>query len=145
VLVLGVPVRREADQIALTMLARLMPPDKVRFEALSSATLAGEALAKVGEERPAVLVIGALPPRALAGVRYLCKRLRAQYPQLKILVGCWGLDDDLKRVTERLTAAGADAVVTSVLEARRRLMPLVRTAAHGQAAVKPSGALQPVG
>jgi predicted PurR-regulated permease PerM len=147
-LVLCCPARGEADEAALTMLQHLLPPDKCRVEVLSSDALAGEVLTKVEEERPAVLFIGALPPRSLSGLRYLCKRLRAQFPDLKVVVGCWRLEeDDAKRTVERLTAAGADAVAASLLEARRLLGPLVQTASHGKPPAKaPSAdALQPVG
>jgi hypothetical protein len=74
------------------------------------------------------VVIGTLPPQSLAHARYLCKRLRAGFPNLKIVVGCWGWDGDREKIEQRLKDAGADQVATSLVEARARLMPLAQCA-----------------
>jgi predicted PurR-regulated permease PerM len=129
VLLLGCPARDEADQLALEMLARLLDPAKWELELPTPAALAAEVLALVAKTKPGIVCIGSLPPRGLAQARYLCKRLRAQFPELKILVGRWGLKTHLQENREHLLAAGADHVATTLLETRDHLktwLPVLR-------------------
>jgi len=136
-LVLGCPAKDEMDELALRMLQRLLPAGKCQVEVMSKEALAAEVLARVGEAKPAVVCIAAVPPYSFSGIRYLCKRLRAQYPSVKILIGCWGLRDDVKPTTDRLKAAGADYASAELLETRGLLLPLVQDAAITRAAEKP--------
>jgi predicted PurR-regulated permease PerM len=133
-LVLGCPAKDEFDELALGMMQRLLPAGKCQVELLSKDTLAGEMLARVGEAKPAALVIAAVPPYSFAAVRYLCKRMRTQFPAVKILVGCWGLRDEVKKSVDRLLMAGADLVSAELLETRNLLLPLVQEAAVAHAA-----------
>jgi hypothetical protein len=57
----------------------------------------------------------------LSQARHLCKRLRSQCPELKIVVGRWGLHDERDTDRELLLAAGADHVETTVLDTQRAL------------------------
>ncbi len=139
-LVLGCPAKDELDEAALRMLQRLLPAGKCRVEVMSKGALAAEVLARVGEAKPAVVCIGAVPPYSFSSIRYLCKRLRAQYPSVKILIGCWGLHDDVKPTTDRLKAAGADYASAELLETRGLLLPLIQDAAITRAAEKPKPA-----
>jgi predicted PurR-regulated permease PerM len=136
VTVFGVPAHDRMDEAAMTMLGRLLPPDKCDVEVLSAKTLASEVLERIASEHPPLVCVGALPPRALAGVRYLCKRLKGQYPDLKIVVGLWGVDEQDPRAIERLRTAGSDAVAASLLEARTLMLPLIQAAAHTRPAAK---------
>ena len=63
-------------------------------------------------------------PGGVSQTRYLCKRLRARSPKLKIVVGRWGLRDDVKQNEEQLREAGADAMTTTILETRDQLNAL---------------------
>ena len=117
-LVLGCPAKDEVDETALRMLQRLLPAGKCQFEVMSKQALAAEVLARVGESKPAVVCIGAVPPYSFSSIRYLCKRLRTQNPNVKILVGCWGLRDNVKPTLDRLRAAGADFASAELLETR---------------------------
>ena len=71
--------------------------------------------------RPALVCIGAIGPGCLSQARHLCKRLRSQCPDLKIVVGRWGLHDELDADCQQLLAAGADHVETTVLDTQRTL------------------------
>jgi hypothetical protein len=60
-----------------------------------------------------------LSPGALAPARYLCKRLRARHPEVKILVGRWGAHPgDGQESWDVLLSAGADHVSATLLETR---------------------------
>jgi predicted PurR-regulated permease PerM len=132
VLVFGCPAKEGPDELALHLLRQLLDPARCRLEVVPGKTLSGELLSRVQEEQPVVVCIAVLPGEGLAHTRYLCKRLRAQFPDLKILVGCWGLKDNVERITDRLRSAGADQVGTTLLETRDQLVPLVQLQAHAQ-------------
>jgi hypothetical protein len=58
---------------------------------------------------PSIVCISSLPPVSTIAARDLCKRLRAQLPSARILVGLWqpeGAEFTARR--ERLGKAGAD-------------------------------------
>jgi hypothetical protein len=73
------------------------------------------------QHHPALLCIGAVAPGGLSQARHLCKRLRSQCPELKIVVGRWGLHDEKEADRQHLLAAGADHVETTVLDTQRAL------------------------
>jgi hypothetical protein len=66
--------------------------------------------------------LGALPASGLAAhTRYLCKRLRARCPDLRIVVGRWGLRESTGPARRQLEAAGASYVGTTLVETREHL------------------------
>ena len=75
------------------MLQRVLDPARWDLELIAPGTLTAELLDRVDERRPAAVCIAAIPPGGLAHTRYLCKRLRSRFPELKILVGRWGALD----------------------------------------------------
>lgn len=141
-LVLACPARDEEDELAVRMLAQLVSGAPCRFEVLAHETLAGELLERIQREKPTLVCIGALPPGGQTLTRYLCKRLRQRFPDLRIFVGCWGQGDDLEETRARLLAAGATAVAGTLLESREQITPLVQAAHHGQ---PPGEKLEPAG
>ena len=56
--------------------------------------------------------------------RYLCKRLRPKFPQLRLIVGLWQTGSITKKTQERLTATGIDKLVTTLSEAVSELSRL---------------------
>jgi hypothetical protein len=132
--VLGCPGRDEADELALEMLGQVLDPARWRVEVLSVEMLSAELVALAGEKAPAVVCIGALPPGGLAHTRYLCKRLRARLPGVKIVVGRWGLKGNVEQNREQLREAGADEVATTLLETRDRLQAWLPVLVHEEAA-----------
>ena len=120
--VLGCPVHDEADLLGLEMLRHLVDPARWEIELCSPQLLASEVIALVEETRPAAVCIGALPAsRGGIHTRYLCKRLRARFPDLRIIVGRWGLRDRAGSVRRYLEAAGADHVGLTLVETRGHL------------------------
>jgi hypothetical protein len=77
--------------------------------------LSSEVVARVGGERPALVCIAALPPGGATQARHLSKRLRSGFPDIKILVGRWGLKGRADAAQEFM-AAGADRVGLSLRE-----------------------------
>jgi hypothetical protein len=88
-------------------------------------TLTSELLDMVALEEPAVVCIAALPPGGLAHTRYLCKRLSARYPELRIIVGRWGEEPGAQDHRKELEVAGASSTATTLLETRQQLHTLL--------------------
>ncbi len=118
------PARDELDAAALGMLARLMEPDGYEVEILGAGMLTSEVLEHVEQMRPDVCCIGSVAPGGLSHTRHVCKRLRARYPDLKLVVGRWGLHDDREEDVAQLLTAGADRVATTLLTARQQIAEL---------------------
>jgi predicted PurR-regulated permease PerM len=144
ILIFGCPARKAEDELALEMLQQLLASSRCQVELLSAQTLSGELVTRVEKEQPALVCLAALPPGGLSMTRYLCKRLRAHFPNLKIVVGCWGHEVSLPQMRERLLAVGANAVGATLLETQNQIVPLVQAARHQQ--VPPAeSALEPAG
>ncbi len=79
---------------------------------------------------PAVVCIGSLPPGGVAQTRYLCKRIRQQAPNVKIVVGRWGDGGNTERMEKRLRGAGADQLSTSLHDSREQIIPLLQVATN---------------
>jgi predicted PurR-regulated permease PerM len=133
--ILACPARDEADAVALEMVRHLLDPARYRLEMSGTGMLTAEVVAWVDLHRPAILCIGAVAPGGLSQARHLCKRLRSRYPELKIVVGRWGLHDEKDTDRQHLLAAGADCVETTVLDTQRALAQLGLTCGPEPAAV----------
>ena len=88
-------------------------------------TLTADLVGQVAAQAPALVCIGSLPPGGLAHARYLCKKLRARFPDVKIIVGRWGLTGGVDANREQLQDAGADLTATTMLETRSQLNSLL--------------------
>ena len=123
--VLACPARDQADRLALEMLRQLLDPAKWVVEIAAVETMTADLVAQVAEQAPALVCIGALPPGGLAHARYLCKRLRARLPEVKIIVGRWGLTGGVEANRDQFQEAGADLTATTMLETRNQLNSLL--------------------
>jgi predicted PurR-regulated permease PerM len=123
--VLGLPAQEEADEIALLMVKQRLDPGPLAMDVASPNLLASEAIATVEARQPAAVLIAALagPGHALQ-LRYLCKRLRARFPELPIVVGWWGGDGGQESIRSALVSAGADRVNVSLAEASAQVQEL---------------------
>lgn len=119
--ILGCPAHDEADELVLLMIRQLLDSTRYEVEIVSDAMLTAEVVDRIGEKSPAVIFIAALAPGGLAQTRYLCKRLRARFPNLKIAVGRWGTEID---DSNSMLLAGADKVGTTMVEIREQIIQL---------------------
>jgi predicted PurR-regulated permease PerM len=153
--IFGCPAHDAEDRLALEMLQQVLEPARWSLEVIAPETLTSELLDQVAEREPSVVCIAATPPGGLAHTRYLCKRLRSQFPGLKILVGRWGTRDILRApdsipkagadpvgeppketsvdtMVATLREAGADLVATTLLETRQQLSSLLPVLVQGR-------------
>jgi hypothetical protein len=128
--ILVCPARDEADAVALEMVRHLLDPARYRVEVGGTGMLTAEVVTWVDLHRPAILCIGAVAPGGLSQARHLCKRLRSQCPELKIVIGRWGLHGERDTDRELLLAAGADHVETTVLDTQRALAQVALMLGH---------------
>lgn len=110
---LGVAATDRSDALALDMLSRSLP-NHVDLQTVGVSALASELLELVDEAQPAMVVISALGTGGVGQVRYLCKRLRQRFPDMTIVVGRWGFEGDVQRMSVTLQTRGASQVVTTI-------------------------------
>jgi predicted PurR-regulated permease PerM len=101
------PARDQADELAGAMLARLLPGAQL----FSAKSLAAETLEQIGEGACRVMCISAVPPQAASHAIYLARRLKKQFPKLRIVVALW-TNEGVDKVRPRLLGAGIDEVAT---------------------------------
>jgi predicted PurR-regulated permease PerM len=138
--VMGVPLNGEADVLALEMLSGLMR-DVATIDIVSPRVLTSELIELIRTSGCRVVCLADLPPSAPSKARYLTKRLRATFPQLRIVIGRWappGLADD-DRAT--LIEAGATHVDTTLRSSRDNLREAVHhVALSAQSTAPPQAA-----
>jgi predicted PurR-regulated permease PerM len=128
---LAYPARDEADRLALEILGRLLAMQGLQFEVVSHEILFAQLAERIEEEHLGAMVILCLSTGGVPHARYLCKRLRAQFEELKIVVACWGLHGGAaERARKQFQRAGADHVGFSLPESRDQLIPLLQFLAH---------------
>jgi AI-2E family transporter len=115
------PARDATDELALEMFRQSLDPARWEIDVAATEMLSAEMVAQAEREQPALICIGSLPPGGLSQARYLCKRLRAKLPNVRILVGRWGLTSNLEQNQEQLREAGADEVDATLLATRKFL------------------------
>jgi predicted PurR-regulated permease PerM len=134
---LCVPARDAADEIGARMLSQTLRGAAIENEVRSKAMLASELVAQIHELKTPVVAISNIPPGGTRHARYLCKRLRAEFPELMIVVGVWG-DGDLDLLRHRFVEAGATHVLRSLREAAKiiKAVPAARPPEPGKFAVE---------
>ena len=107
--ILCIPASHEGDELAALMLAQVLAESGVAATVLSSKLLAAECVEQAAALAPSIVCISSLPPVSTIAARALCKRLRAQLPSARIIIGLWQPDDaEFTIRRERLGKAGAD-------------------------------------
>ena len=124
--VLIVPVKTEEDELAGMMLVHLLALSAVGSETLSAKTLANETLEAVTAKGVGVVCLSAVRPFSVMQARYLVKRLRTQFPNLKILVGLWDGKRPATGSHRNLQSSPADWVVDTLAGAIAEVCPVVQ-------------------
>ena len=141
--VLGYAANGVADEIALAMLAHLVGDLPVALEITRTRMLAADVVALLQERKYSAVCIADLPPSAASKTRYLVKRLRSAFPQLRIVVGRWAPVALADESTQVLREAGANHVHRTLIDTRSYLAGLVddppAAEATGKAEPQPEG------
>jgi predicted PurR-regulated permease PerM len=121
---LGYASNGVADEVALAMLARLLDDLPVAVEITTTRMLASELVSLVRDRGASVVCLADLPPSPASKTRYFVKRLRAEFPDLRILVGRWGPPALADESTQALHEAGATHVASTLAQTRDYLAGL---------------------
>ena len=122
--VLIVPVKTDADELAARMLDHLFALGGVGSEVLPVRALANEALDTIAERGVDLVCLSALRPFAVMQARYLAKRVRTRFPQVKILVGLWDAKKPAEAARHNLESARPDWIVDTLAEAISQVCPV---------------------
>jgi predicted PurR-regulated permease PerM len=121
------PARDETDELALLMLSQLVEPKLADISLMSFKLLFSEILQKIEKETPSAVCIGSLPPDSFLHARLMSKRLRMKYPDLKIIVGRWGLKEGIpENDPETLELTGANYFNATLLKCRDQLKDIIQ-------------------
>jgi predicted PurR-regulated permease PerM len=111
--VLCLPSRDQSDELVAKMLTQLLQRAGYRAQSLPIGAVE-DMLKQVGLWETQIVCVSALPPFAVGQARSLCKRLRASYPGVKLIVGLWNYDDGIVKAQERFQNISTDLVTTSL-------------------------------
>ena len=124
--VLCLPARDEADEIAATMLTQLLEMGGCVVQAVSVTARVSEMIDLVEQRQPAVVCVSATPPAAVMHARYLCTRLRARLPKVKLVVGLWDTPGDLTKAKQRIGPGTNTHVVSTLADAQEQVRVLIQ-------------------
>jgi hypothetical protein len=114
--VLCMPLRDEADETCGRMLAQLLSLEGLKCEVASNDSLSNEMVDRIETLGADVVVISILPPIAQRETRLLWKRLRSRFPDLPVVVGCWG-SGDARQLLGRIERDGPSELVVTLADA----------------------------
>ena len=107
------------DAPILQMLGVMLSLEGRALDVLGPASRA-DTLTRAAQLKPALLCIAALPPSGNANARFLCRRMRAEFPSAFIVALVPGATDKHSQESAaRLREAGANVVTHSVAEAQQ--------------------------
>lgn len=123
--VLGYAVNGVADELSLAMLAQVIDDLPIALQIAGARMQASELVALAKGQQFSVVCLADLPPSAPSKTRYLIKRVRAALPEIRIVVGRWGPAALADETGTFLRDAGANLVVSTLMETRSYLAELV--------------------
>jgi len=124
--VLCIPARDEADEIAALMLEQLLSKRNIPATVLSCAGLLGECIQEVEKRKPRIVCVAAVPPFGYVHARYLCRRLRSRFPDLKVVAAIL-TEGDANEIRNRQPPVPADEIGSSLSQALAAILSLLPT------------------
>lgn len=124
--VLCVPARDEADELAALMLVQLLTRKGMAARAVSVKSPAAEAISEIREHNITAVCISSVPPFAVTPARQICKRIKQEFPNAKVVIGIWNAPSGGTQVAGRLGSSCPDAVVSRLAEAVSRLEAILQ-------------------
>jgi hypothetical protein len=111
--VVCVPARDEADELAALMLEYVLRKRRIPVRVLSCASLAGECVEQLRRSRAGVACVTVVPPFGQLNARYMCRRLHAQFPELKIIAAIL-TEHPVEELKARGPALAAEETTTTI-------------------------------
>ena len=123
--ILGYPVNSQGDEVALGMLCHLLEDSPVSLVIASGCRMTSDIVAAVAQQGYQIVCIVDLPPSLPSKTRYLIKKLRSAYPDMKIVVGRWAPSALADDTPEPLLDAGANYIGSTLAETGEYLRQVV--------------------
>ena len=114
----------EIDALAGEMLAHALAFEGIAASFQPAASVNADYLAKLDLKGADIVCLSYFTPNPAIPARHACRRLRRRWPNVRIVLALWNAPPELL-TDESLAALKADAVVTSVQEAVRRIHRIV--------------------
>lgn len=119
------PAGEKADEIAATMLAQLLEQKGVTAKVLPAPLVPMEKLDLAKEEKVDLICISAVLPSGLWPARQVYKRLSAEFPASKFIVGLWGAREEAKEFQNRFPKIPPENLTTTLKQAVERNLQLL--------------------
>jgi hypothetical protein len=116
------PARAYRDELVCEMVSQLLAQRGHQAPIGSAKLGSGELVSWVRETNASVACLSAIAPTTVIHARYLCLKLRKNFPSMHIVIGLWGWTDHFADSAKALRDSGADDVVATVGEAVDRVM-----------------------
>lgn len=118
--VVCMPSRDQADELIALMLEQVLRLDGYELKTVALGSK-GDMFQSVEEQRPDILLISALPPFAVIHARSICRKARRRFPEMKIVLGLWGANDETEQSKSRTALECFDSVITKLNQAETEL------------------------
>jgi predicted PurR-regulated permease PerM len=117
-ILLVIPARDSIDDLAAQLLIKSIPHEDFECHQLYSLRLATETLTIIEQLKANIAVIASVYPSDLAHTIYLCKRIRARFPEIVIVASRFGINDpqSVKSNSNKLQVVGANRVTYTLQE-----------------------------
>lgn len=122
--VLCLPARSGVDVVSAGIVARDLAAIGAQTTLAPLTELVGETLERCAQTPFDVVCVSAVPPSRFMHVRYICKRIARECPDIDIVVVLWTLDLRSDDVARRLPSGERVHVVASLLQARAKVVAL---------------------
>jgi hypothetical protein len=113
--IICLPARDEADELVGMMLSQILRQAGFGATYLAIGTV-DDMLEQVEKGGFRIAFVSALPPFAVGQARSLCKRLRARFPELVIVIGLWEFGGGVLKAQARVGSTCVSAVATTLSE-----------------------------
>ena len=124
--VLCLPAHSEADEIAAMMLTQLLTADDWTAQSVAITAQANEIVDYVENHEAVVICISAMAPAAVMHARHLFRRLRREFPAVRIVIGLWDASADLAKTRIRIGSGETVEVVGTLADAQEHVHQLTQ-------------------
>jgi len=111
--VLCIPARDEADEIGAQMLMQLLRRKGIAASVMRLGTLDGDYQEEIDREKVKVACVVSVPPFGSVQTRRICRKLRSQYSEIRIVAAIL-TEQDVEKLQRKLSAMDAEETTSSL-------------------------------
>jgi predicted PurR-regulated permease PerM/GAF domain-containing protein len=107
--------RAERDEMAGAMLVHVLRLQGFEAEQLPARRVVSELIGTLRSKQPDLVCVSVISPSTTGHARTLCRKVREAFPDVKIVIGLWGKEDEVpEEEMSSLKEAGVDEVFTEI-------------------------------